>query len=366
MSLANQIVDFVDDVDKSLLKLIGKDAPTLMKTAQVLTIEEREKLEPDLFALVMHTEDSQVLKKFPITDAANTWLSAQYFEKTAEQLPYVAQKIAASNLHRACAFYKVASPDCVKEWASPEIKNNLYLEVRDMKKYAQAAPIRKQAQVESDGSKYFYALGDNYAMPSAEYVKKAAAYFTDHHREFQDAEDRHAFAANVLERAKELSVQLETKDTLEKYAGQGYGDSWEGQIRLRQELLQAKPEMAEALNKLASKRAETDADTFSKALYLFDKRAGLARYYDSHLMDAFKSTFGRMHKTAGYSWEDTTSGLSISEGELSNAVANKYDRIKSYFGGTLADSLKKHAVAIFDSLPSDAKETIVKIAKGVL
>lgn len=363
MALANQVVDFIDDTDKTLLKQIASKAPETVKTASVLSIEEREKLPAADFALILRTKEAQILKKYPITDAANTWLSAQYFAKTAEQLPYVAQKIAASNLRRAAAIFNVALPEMIEKLASREVEGNVYNEIMDKNKEKPMTKIAAAPQ--SDGSNHFYALGHNYAMPSPEYVKKAAVYFTEHVAEFQDAEDRYNFANNVIERAKELHVELECKEQLNKYAGAQYGDSVGTQLRMRQDLLQHKPEMSSALFKLAEHQTSTEPKTFAKALYLFDKKAGLSRYYGSgNIADAFQSTFGTFFKSAGYRWEDESSGLSIGDKELSKLASDKYDRIKSYFGTTLADSLKKHAAEIFDSLPKDAQITIVKIGKG--
>lgn len=371
MALVHQIIDFVDDIDKSILKDAAKDAPAHIKTATILSAEEREKLQPAQFALVMRTKEAQVLKKFPLTDAANTWLSCQYFCKTAEQLPFVAQKIAATHLKRACALYGVQAPESVESLSANEILSNFYDEVKSLKEdKAYTAQVKTASAQAPDGSEHFYALGERYAMPSPEYVKKASAYFNDHYREFSDAGDRSEFAYHVRERAKELQVALEKKaeDSLKTYAGDSYGDILDTQMRLRQELLQAKPDLGTALSKLASHKPTTEPSTFSKALFLFDKKAGLTRYYDGYLSDAFKSTFGvSFRKTAsGYQWEDEKSGYSINDRELEKTATDKYDKIKSYFGESVASELKKHAVAIFDSLPQDAKETIVKIARGVL
>jgi hypothetical protein len=370
MALVHQIIDFVDDIDRSILKIAAQDAPESVKTAKILTAEERERLEPESFALVMRTKEAQVLKKFPVTDAANTWLSCQYFCKTAEQLPFVAQKIAATHLKRACAIHGVKSPSEIDALSANEIMSNHYDEVKSSREDREHASRVKIASVTADDSSHFYALGDKYPMPSPDYVKKASIYFVDHYREFQDAEDRSEFAHHVKERAKELQVSLEKRaeDSLNIYSGDSYGDILDTQIRLRQELLQAKPEMSSALSKLASHKPTTDATTFSKALFLFDKKAGLTRYYDNFLSDAFKSTFGNaFRKTASrYSWEDEGSGLSINDQELEKTATDKYEKIKSYFGVSVADQLKKHAVSIFESLPQDAKETIIKIARGVL
>ena len=370
MALVHQIIDFVDDTDRSLLKIAAANAPDRVKGAKILTHEERELLSSDQFALVMHTKEAQVLKKFPTTDEANTWLSCRYFEKTAEQLPYVAQKIAATNLKRACLIYGLEVSESLNKLATQEISGNRYHETKSMKEDKAHASSVKIASFAEDGSEHFYALGEKYPMPTEEYVKKAASYFVSHHKEFSDAEDRATFAYHVAKRAKELDAQIDklAMETLNTYSGSAYGDSVNSQMRIRQDLVQNKPEFSQALSKLAAHKDSTQPEVFAKALYMFDKKAGLTRYYDGYLADAFKATFGKFNKVAshGYRWEDSQSGLSLSEDQLNKVAEEKYEKIRTYFGSTLADSLKKHAVAIFESLPVDAKTTIAKIAKGTI
>lgn len=368
MSLANQVIDFVDDVQKVHLRSIAGSLPEHLKTAQVVSAAEQEALDDSQFALILWTKEAQQFRKFPIHDAGNTWLSCQYFEKTAEQLPYVAKTVAATQLAKACALHKLATTPEVKKFAAQEVYTNRYDEVRSWKDDRTSLMTTKIASATpSDGSEHFYALGGRYAMPTPDYVKKAAAYFAEHAAEFTDAEDRHTFAHNVIERAKELSVQVECLSELSKYAGASYGDSVSTQLKLRSDLLHSRPEMAGALDKLASFKAETPAETFAKALYLFDKKAGIDRYYGSgYIADAFKATFADFQKHAGYHWENSDGSVSIAGKELTKAAEAKYDRIKTYLGPTLADSLKKEAVTIFDSLPNDAKETVVRICKGEL
>jgi hypothetical protein len=363
MSLHNQVLDFSDDTEKQIFKDVASGVPGHLKTASVVQGPDLEKLASSEFALLILTKEGSTLRKFPINDSANTWMSCQYFEKTAGKLPPVAQKIAAANLKRACALYGIEATEKVAAANIGNIAGNKYNESLDFTKRAE--PVKFESFVE-DGSEHFYALPGRYAMPNPEFVKKAAQYFVDFEREFADAQDRHQFAENVLARAEELETPLEHKATLKKYAGEGYGDILDTQIRMREELLQHKPEMQAALKKLASHRADTEASVFAKALYAFDKKASLERYYGRALSDAFRSTFEtRFTKEAsGYTWDSESADLSVNEKELVKAAEEKYDKIKGYFGASVADQLKKHAVAIFDSLPSDAKEVIAKIAKG--
>lgn len=363
MSLCNQVLDLADDTNKELLKEILKEQPLpdMVKTAQVATREVQEKLARAEFALVAFTKEGSELRKFPVNDACNTWLSCQYFEKTSHKLPARARDVAAGMLKRACAVFGVAeTPKLLK--LERIVPGNLYHESYDMVKTAQ--PIAVEA-IAPDESKHFYALEGRYAMPNPDFVKKAGQYFADHEKDFSDPLDRHSFAHNVLERAKELKVELEQKEILSKYAASDYGDILEIQLRMRHELLQAKPDMDEALTKVASYKKELPPVDFAKLLHTFDKKASLDKYYGGFLADAYKSTFEtRFTKVAsGYSWE-SDDGVSVTEKELTKTFDDKYDKVKGYFGQTVANELKKHGCAIFDSLPKDAKEVITKIAKG--
>ncbi len=368
MALVHQIIDFIDDTDRSLFKVASESAPKQLLGKNVLTAEERELLDPSQFALVMHSKEAQVLKKFPITDDVNTWLSSRYFEKTAEQLPFVAQKIAATHLKRACSFYGVSAPEMVTKLASSGISGNTYHEVKSYKEDREYDRSVQVTEVTADGSEHFYALDRRYPMPDGAFVKKASQYFQDHYREFLDVEDRATYARNVLARADELKCELskEASSLLSTYGGSSYGDMLSSQIRVRQNLLEDRPELSQALSKLASHKAGTAPETFARALHLFDKRASLTKYYDSYLADPYKSTFGMSKKATGYRWEDSTSGASIDGSKLVKVAQEKYEEIKSHFGTTLAESLQKHPEQIFESLPTDAKLVIVNIAQGVL
>lgn len=362
MSLCNQVLDFADDTNKALLGEILKEQklPDMVKTAQIATREDQEKLAPAEFALVAFTKEGSELRKYPIHDAANTWLSCQYFEKTAHKLPHLAREKTAAYLKKACAIFDIKETEKLSKMAHWHKHTNVYHETADMTKTAQVIVVEA---VTPDDSKHFYALDSRYAMPNPTFVKKAGQYFVDHEKEFSDPLDRHTFAHNVLERAKELKTELEQKEILSKYAASEYGDILPTQLRMRHDLLEGSMNQ-EALTKVAEYKKELEPLAFAKLLHSFDKKASLDKYYGSYLADAYKSTFEvRFTKTAsGYSY-DSDEGV-IYEKELTKTFEDKYDKVKGYFGPTVANELKKHGCAIFDSLPKDAKEVITKIAKG--
>lgn len=104
MKTAGVVFDFYDDPSGELVKTAFptlEDLPDLVKTAHILSPEERDVLRDEAFALIMSNE-GKVLRKFACVDAGNTLLSCLYFEENAQRLPEEAVKVAALNLASFC------------------------------------------------------------------------------------------------------------------------------------------------------------------------------------------------------------------------------------------------------------------------
>ncbi len=360
MSLSNQILDFYDDSIDLYATETAKSSPEFVKTASIMSREERGTADKSLFALDILTKEGQRLSKFPISSPADTWLSAQYFQKTAHKLPTAARVIAGGHLKEACSRFGIEIPGALKGFE--KTASNFYVET-SMEKTASA----KLVDVAGDT----YALNGRYPLFTEEQVKIASAYFNEYVGMFQDAKDRHTFAKNLQKRAFDLNVELPKKEksTLAKFASESYGDVVGVQLKIRNEMVSNDPDLSAKLSKVASAKEKVQPAQFAELLYAFDKEAGIDKKYGSYVTDAFGSTFGTVFEkraASGYSWSDATADVEVSEGELVKAAEEKFDKIKGYFGDTLAGELKKHAVAIFDSLPQDAKIVIAKIAKGTL
>lgn len=111
MKLSGLVLDIFDDNGDILRSIYPtrEAIPGSIKTAHILSSDERDHLPDDVFALVMVNED-QKFRKFACVDEGNTRLSVGFFLKTAEKLPTEVQKIAASNLLTACAWYGIDPP----------------------------------------------------------------------------------------------------------------------------------------------------------------------------------------------------------------------------------------------------------------
>ena len=364
MSLSMQALDFYDDLTRMQLKQIAETAPSFIKTASISTREQVSKLPTELFALHALTKEGSHLRKYPMHTAADTWLSCAYFEKNAHKLPRQAVKIAATHLKLACEEFQLDPPkEVIRMSVEENPMSNLYIEESDMEKSASVAPLQRPPD---NGA---YALNGRYPLFNEGYVKKASAYFVANYAGFEP-ESRHTFAKNVLTKAAEYGVTLDVDQEMlmSKVAGATYGDKIESQLRLRANVVDGNTDLEEKLSKVASAKKVIEADKFAQLLSAFDKESGITNLYGPSILDAFEATYQQdMSKTASATvWEDEATGVTMSAKELEKTATDKFDKVKSYFGETLANSLKKHSHAIFDSLPLDAKAVIVKIAKGSL
>lgn len=116
MKTAGVVLDFYDDVSGALLKQAFPTADSLhehIKTAHILSPEEREVLRDEAYALILMNE-GKPLRKFACVDPGNTLLSVLYFEQNAHLLPEEAMKTAAANLAHFCEEFGMDPTNLIK------------------------------------------------------------------------------------------------------------------------------------------------------------------------------------------------------------------------------------------------------------
>lgn len=124
MKTAGVVLDFYDDPIGRVLKETFPEAgslPSIIKTAHILSEEERGVLRDDAYALILVNE-GKVMRKFACVDAGNTALSALYFLKTHESLPGEAVKVAASNLAQACEEFGIPGAETLEKIAATALQ----------------------------------------------------------------------------------------------------------------------------------------------------------------------------------------------------------------------------------------------------
>jgi len=369
MPIPGHVVDFYDDSDRRYLRKMAQDLGP-WRGAEILSPSQIGDLQDDDFALVVITKTAEKIRKFPLHDEAHIKLASMYFENTHDNLSPAERVCAATHIREACDAYEVETDPSISKYAADGFFSNIIDEGihNGYEKYA-AFEMTKEAsrdisaRMEVPDDQYALLLnneGDTvrkYGMPDESHVKIAAAYFKKYARDLSP-EHRHMFAENVLRRAGELNVELDTS-YLNKWASGEWNQSLPYHLNERRVLLDGNDDAIDVLNKLSSLSDSTDPDTFAGALHEFDKQAGIDGQYGKRVTDPWESSMSPQ-KTA--MWNEEVDGETLTGEDLKSAA--KSDKLRSHFGEAFQNQFKSHAIEIFNSLPDPDKVVVKQIAKG--
>ena len=379
MSIAAATIDFYDDAKRELMTKVSM--PVEMKNTHVtmLTPEQHEALPDSEFGLIVLTKRASVLRKFPVNDPGNAWLSAQYFAQTHEKLAFPARFVAAKFIKRACSAYGVLASPSVDAYAArveeDEAQSNTFVEGSEsgwmLRKLAQrelsfnktaAMEVNALTELPSEHFALVIRQGDGsvirkYAMPDEHHVKMAAAYFEKYAMDLP-SEYRHRFAVSVQNRADELEVDISASDMLQKWASTNWNRHVSAHIEQRKSLLPRNPSARDVLDKLAASLGETNPEDMASALETFDRSTGLTKYYDRGITDPYASTMDK----AAEGWSAEVEGETITEADLRKAATSK--KLAGYLGETFARQFSEHPTEIFESLPTPEKVLIKQVISG--
>jgi len=202
-----------------------------------------------------------------------------------------------------------------------------------------------------------FALGERYPLDSYEQVKTAAVYFQEFGKHFSP-EDRHEYCVNLVKRASELSIEV--SPDVQRYGSETYAPEEEikAAFDIRRNFLLDEVEKL-VLTELEEKRAMLEPDLFCTALEEFDKLAGLNYHYDSHIPDAYYSTYG-VKEAEEYSFINGND--MVTEKGLIRFGKTMHKSLSSSFGSDFAEEFRKDPVGIFKSLPLSQKKMIMHMA----
>jgi hypothetical protein len=378
MTVAAEVLDFYDDSQHELMAKLAMPSQLRDVQMNVLTAEQRDTLPDSEFGLIVLTKRASVLRKFPVNDPGNAWMSAQYFQQTHEKLAFPARFVAAKFIKEACDAYRISSSPRVAAYAAradDDIANNVFIEGSEsswmLRKMAQreldrhpdsAAEVDALVNLPDEHFALVVQNGDGsvirkYAMPNGEYVRRAAGYFDKYAMQLAP-EHRHRFAASVQSRADELGVDLADHPQLYKWASSDWNRHVVAHLEQRKSLLPRNPDAREILDKLAASIGETTPADMAAALQTLDEATGLTRYYDRGLTDPYASTMGKVAE----GWSTEVDGHTLTADDLRKVAASS--KLAGYLGDTFARQFAENPVEIFDSLPSPEKVLIKQIASG--
>jgi hypothetical protein len=415
MKTAGVVFDFYDDAAGSVLKSFfqtADDLPEVIKTAHILSGDEKATLRDDAFALVMHN-NGQVLRKFACIDAGNTLLSALYFFKTAGILPDAAQQQAADAIVEACGRFglnadhimKVAnsnmsrkrdpghtpvvgdaadwyqrtnllsvngsgqsgrvmdSASSMKTAAKKHKKGEINLDSHH-RLNPEAKPVEKTSTIDISGhtpvtrfekkASSHLAL-DRYPLDSYGDVQKAVEYFAQNFAELTPHE-RHEFCVKTAARAEELGIEV--SEDVARYGSTEYATDLDAHLANRKALASDFD-----WDKVASVQKVASPEDFAVLLEKADEEAGLNWWYGGQISDAYYATFGgNKVKQAQAEWNwSHPNGASVSYDQLSSLDS---DSLKSHFDDSFVSTFSKNRVEIFESMPDAHKTIIANLAAG--
>jgi hypothetical protein len=358
IKLSNQVLDVHDDVLGEGIQKLAAKAPNV----SVMPISERVGLHDKDFALSIITKTANKLNKYPVSDRDATWLSNEYFDMNGHKLPEGAQKVAAWNIKKACRKFDI-KPSPLVEKLAQESKCNIYCENGSLQKVDKVIEpdLSKFAAIDEIAENYTHA---QFAFSTPLHLKLACAFFERQHEKIP-SHLRHKYAAQIQRRSRELGLGVQT-GAVGKYASDHYSPLVDAHLSARASLLDSDNENRGRLEKIAGMKKALSPSHFAQVLHAFDKKAGLNRYYGGALTDPFMATFRQMSDPYAGQRIKLASARDLSQEDLKNIVGTRFDKIAEYFGKTIAEEMRKDPMAIFESLPMDAKEIIVSFGDGTL
>lgn len=379
MTITAAILDFYDDSNHELMSKLAMPSDLNNASMSLLTPDQHTSLPDSEFGLIFLTKRASVLRKFPVNDPGNAWLSAQYFDSNHQKLAFPARFVAAKFIKSACSAYGVPASPRVDAYAARvepgEVESNVFVEGSEsawmlrklaqrelMDKTASAAEVDAIVNMPDEHFALVLQSGDGsvirkYAMPDAQHVKTAASYF-DEYAMSMAPEHRHRFAVAVKNRAEDLDVDVSASDSLSKWAGVNWNKHVHAHLEQRKSLLPQNSGARDVLDKLAASIGDTTPPDMASALQTFDEATGLNRYYDRGIADPYASSMSKQSSA----WSADVDGMVITEADLRKEATVK--KIAGYLGRNFAQQFTGSPGQIFDSLPDPEKVLIKQIVSG--
>lgn len=401
MKTAGVVFDFYDDPDGRILKEAfpsPEELPEVVKTAHILTPEERDVLRDDGFALILQNE-GKVLRKFACVDPGNTLLSLLYFEKTGGLLPEDVQEAAYGGIIRHALEFGLVDENGKLKTAEAKNKKdgapNAMSRTRDSMKqplvgdeadWAQRTNLvsvrggadsgrvvptanqmnmkmagvvdvtgREPAPVVVHSKAKIAALDGRYPLDSYADVRAAVHYFTEGWTAFSP-EDRREFCKVAAPRAAQIG--LEVPEMMARYGATEYAPDVDAHMATR--VAVADERYKQLYQEMREKRASIEPEEFATLLMKVDTSSGLKFEWGGEVADPWYSTFGgatSVEKIA-FGWEG--GGYQVDAEKLQEAAASGI--LKGEFEPDLVRAFEKDPVAIFSSLPDDTKTLIARLA----
>jgi len=414
----HRVIDFHDDLGASFCATDLRP-PEFLKTA---SFRETYELHDGDFALIIVDEAGKEHRKFACNDAGNTWLSLWYFENVESGLPEHAKVAAAENLATYAGIHEIDMEEmfprtaalCSELGISPFRHRTWHGDGGHSEKVGGAPTTTSQFWdlVERTGvsDSSWLAPADPKTKPGAPpstLVQPGRAappklgsspYRLDERRVLVKSAScapipavKEASAPSILEKVAEADRRWEDLNPWERRVvaltlaaeEPGFGEfpakvaSYMGEeihpnildnMRWRATRVARSDEDAENYLRVGAmaKVGSLDLEDAVEALFLLDEKNGVVvqNGYGPSLPDPYLAVYAGLKKEAMWAW--TRGDAYINEHQLRSYVGTAAAKIQmgELFTDDLIDKFRKDPVKTFESLPSEQKKLIARMASS--
>ncbi len=375
--LASEVLDFNDDLGE-LVKATWANydnVPQAIKVANLTPPRDHQ------YAV----QDGE-FKKFALHDQGNVYLSLLYFHHNQDKLSDDLRKEASVQIAANIMRWKDPIPSELKSmadelkgkgvevvtrernWTSYDNLNKVMDETGDSdagKTLAGKSQFKNKENntlwdkaskskqdIEKIASESFDIFGI-YPINTFDQVKTASVYFKDNWREF-DPRERHEYCIKLANRMNDLGIEVPHE--VSRYGSDKYAETCEVHTLHRRQFVN--DAQWPILDSLVEKIAQVEPETYAEALEIFDREFQLERFWDSQLVDPYKTTFG-ISKNAESDWRYNYRDIYISEENLKKL---QYLDLKPMLGGDKAQKFIYNPKHEFEKLDNDKKYIVARLA----
>jgi len=333
---------FNNDIEKvaEIAEELGSDTAKIF----IPSAEELGSKGTEDFSVTLYHPRHGFINKYANYDRGLAQLNIGILKRQVDELPDEILKVAATNLEKAAAHYRIDFPEELKQYSIDHVDQIVDVTMIDKTAYyTKLAACKEKKEIK----KYAMPSKNKYPMDTEEHVKKAENYFNTYYKDMS-INDRVEFAKNA--EAAIIENGSTPNKLIEKYAHLDhtkFNEDFKYHVSSRINMIHD-DETKGLYSDLLEKQSEWEPIKVASVLHKLDKKAGLDYFYGSKVEDPVGAVFG-LDKEAEYDidgkvWKDSDFEK-ISENDYLDA-------------NTVRELHGPDKIAVLKSLPSPIRNSI--------
>ncbi len=341
------VTDFTTNGDVEKMAEVAGEFDASIRETYIPSMEEEAAKDNDEFAVTLYHPRHGFMNKYASHSKGLAQLNMALLKSQINEIPDEIIKVAATNLEKAAAHYKVDFPEDLK----PYTEESLDTSIVDVTKINATAYNVKLAE-HAPKPEHIYALPEKekYPITNIELVKKAETYFNNFYREMP-IDDRIEFAKNAAAQMEKL--EIEPTGLIDKLAHLDFSklnDDFVYHMKSRKTLTHDEDSRV-MYDELIEKSAEWSPIKIASALGKVDERSGIIHFYGTNVEDPVSTVFG-LDKEAEY----LIDGKTWKESDFDKIASKNFNELIDK--QTAEDLQGSERVDVFKALPKPIRDSI--------